>query len=422
MNKHLQIKKIMGKHNYHMNLDDFRFQIGKTVITSLTWPSVQSSATGEVLNILMKFRIPIHTPEITDGLYLDSVSTDDRFHDLYEGVHDGTDSDWRPNDIARQEPAPVVVPFLAWQVQDDPDESSPLVVTNQLLETIYCSLPAICGGSSIDPADNITEFGDSTVPRPSTGPKVSIAGKVAQEVADLADAMNGCCGRISCEIENHFYMQMKRLFEFFVSQEHDPNSAAVQLYWGAVYELLQDRSQKKSPLLFHNHRQDLYDLVERVEEINLRANAIHRGVYYKQNIMTSRGEITQQDTISGSVRLLASMVDALGAIFDMIVQAVRDARDGAKQYVGEPGWGQPMGTKVSRYAKNACKLLETARDELVAESTGFSPDENIGPVLTSQAILILLIERLVGGVYGSGNVDIMGIYDECLAQLVSLIP
>ena len=410
MNKHLQIKEIMGTDNCHANLESFRFQVGKVVITSLTWPSVQNSATGEVLDILMKFRVQNSTLETSDGLYLDSVSTDDRFHDLYEGIHDGSDSEWRQDDFCTQEPAPLVLPFLAWQIKEDPDESSPLIVSNQILETIYRSLPAFCRGSLVDANGSWTGAGDPAEPRSSTGSKVSIKGKLVEEVVDFA-----------CSIaEIRFYMQMKRLFDHFVPKEHDPNSAAIQLYWGAVHEILGRHTRVKATASFLVHRDFLDDLSDQVEEINARANAIHRGVHYKRNVVTSRGDITQQDAISGSARLLAPIVDALGAIFDMIVQTVRDARDNPELKFREPEQPQLMGGKASRYARNACKLLETARDELIAESNGFSPDENIGPVLTSAALLILLIERLVGGVYGHGNVDITAIYDECLAQLVSL--
>ena len=421
MNKHLQIKQFMAEQNQHVDLENFRFQIRNVIITSLTWPSLQNSATGEVLDILMKFRVQDSTLETRDGLYLDSVSTDDRFHDLYEGIHDGSDSYWRQNDFPMQEPAPVVLPFLAWQIKEDPDDSSPVILSNQLLETIYRSLPVFCRGTLVDANGSLTGARDPTEPRLSTGSKVSIKGKLAQEVVDFARSINNSGGRHGCESEIRFYKQMKRLFDYFVPKEHDPNSAAVQLYWGAIHEILGSQSRVKAtntPL--HDHPYVLDVLIEQAEEISARANAIHRGVYYKRNVVTSRGDITQQDTISGSARLLAPMVDALGAIFDMIVQTVRDARDAPKLKSGRVELTQPIGAKVFRYAKNACKLLETARDELIADSNGFSPDENIGPVLTSQAILILLIERLVGGIYGNGNVDIKAIYDECLAQLVGL--
>ena len=107
------------------------------------------------------------------------------------------------------------------------------------------------------------------------------------------------------------------------------------------------------------------------------------------------------------------MVDALGAIFNMLVEAVRDVRHDANQ--------SKCGKKVCRHYKEACRLLETARDELITESSGAAAGENVGPVLTPEAILIMLMERLVCGVFRSGNVNVISIMEECLEQLVRLV-
>jgi hypothetical protein len=104
------------------------------------------------------------------------------------------------------------------------------------------------------------------------------------------------------------------------------------------------------------------------------------------------------------------MVDALGAIFHMLVEAVRDVKPDANR--------SRCGKKVSSHWKEACRLLETARDELITEASGAAAGENVGPVLTPEAILIILMERLVCGVFRSGNVNIISIFEECLEQLV----
>lgn len=110
-------------------------------------------------------------------------------------------------------------------------------------------------------------------------------------------------------------------------------------------------------------------------------------------------------------------MDALGAIFKMMVAAVRDERL-------RPESSQERATlsnKVSDYADEACELLEIARDKLITEAIGAAPGENVGPVLTPEAMLIMLMERLVRGVYGTGNVEVIAIYEECLEHLVSSI-
>ena len=425
MNKHSQIKNIIGTHKLYHDLDNFWFQTETTIITSTTWASVQESATGEVLDVLMKFRIRKSTLESDDEQLVDPVSVDDRFHDLVEDDFTNFEPYRRDNDDAMQESAPVILPFLAWKIKDDLDDLSTPIVTDQLLETIYSSLPAVCIENWADHTDDLAGVGNSTESRLSTRSKTPIIGKTAKEVTDVPYPLHDSCDMSGCQVGNRFYMEMKTLFEYFVPKEHNPNTAAVQIYWGAVYELLGSLARpygsERFPTTFHDNHRDLDELNKRVEEINIRAKALHLGVYYKRSVLSSCGEVNQHDAISESARLLASIIDALGAIFNMIVQAVCEVRNGLKNWKGKPVWMKARGSKMLRYARNACNLLETARDELIADSTGFSPDENIGPVLTPQAVLILLIERLVGGVYGSGSVDIMAVFDECLAQLVSPI-
>lgn len=104
------------------------------------------------------------------------------------------------------------------------------------------------------------------------------------------------------------------------------------------------------------------------------------------------------------------MVDAIGAIFRMLIEAVRDVRRETTP--------SRCGARVSSYGNKARKLLETARDELISEAGGAPVFEGIGPVLTPEAISIKLLERLVCGVFRSGNVDVIRIYEECVEQLV----
>ncbi len=424
MNKHSQIREIIRERDACRSWEDFQFQFGKTVLNSSMWASVQHSAKGEVIDILMRNSAQSGSLKLCDDSDLDPVSVDDRFHDLTEGVPADIELSRGDTDFAGQEPVPVVLPFLAWAIKDEPDESSQLTVTNQFLETIYLSLPASCQGTRVDQSNNLIGSGNPTGTRLSTKSKISIMGKTANEVADfalaeLALAPDWSLDKSRYEIPFCFYSKMKNLFEYFVPKGHDQSSAAIQLYWGAIYELLVNCTRNEGVMTLEY----LDELSKRVEEISAPAEEIHHGVYYKRSVITSHGEATLQDAISGSARLLASMVDALGAIFDMIVQAVYETRVGTEFRISKRNRKKKLGAqevKSHRYAGKACKLLFSARDELIAESTGFSPDENIGSVLTSQAILILLIERLVDGVFGSGSIDITAIFDECLAQLVSL--
>lgn len=141
---------------------------------------------------------------------------------------------------------------------------------------------------------------------------------------------------------------------------------------------------------------------------------IHLGVYYKRIEIAPGGREVEHDAHSESAILLSSLVDAFGAIFNLLVEAVSDVVGDAQQL--------QCGKKVFKSFKEAQGLLETARDELIVEASGVAAGEHIGPVLTPEAILILQIERLVCGVYRNGNVDIINILEQCLEHLVSYSP
>ena len=149
--------------------------------------------------------------------------------------------------------------------------------------------------------------------------------------------------------------------------------------------------------------------------INAQAEKVHLGVHYWPDLHIPPGQKTPTDGISVNAILLACIVDALGAIFNMMVAAVRDERLRSKGLQGKP----TLSNEVSDYADEAYELLGSARDKLITEATGAAPGENLGPVLTPEAILIMVMGRLTLGVFGSGNVEIIAVYEQCLEHLVS---
>lgn len=120
-----------------------------------------------------------------------------------------------------------------------------------------------------------------------------------------------------------------------------------------------------------------------------------------------------EDAISDDAILEDSIVESLRAIFCMILEALRN----------EAGSGdledQELPREVDFYGKEACRLLKSARGQLIAEPTRATPERNMGPVVTPEAIVLKTISRLARGVFGTGTVDVINIYEVCLEQLVS---
>ena len=143
---------------------------------------------------------------------------------------------------------------------------------------------------------------------------------------------------------------------------------------------------------------------------------LHQGVYcseYKQ--IPGPGVWREEDSIAESAVLLSATIEALGAIFRILVESVRFIRSNPKM---DEVSMMESSSVVSQHAKEASKFLRVARDQLIRKADGKDKNDTTGPVLTPEAITITLMRRLVSGVYGNGTIDIINLYEECLEHLV----
>ena len=153
------------------------------------------------------------------------------------------------------------------------------------------------------------------------------------------------------------------------------------------------------------------DLHVKLDVLHHWIERIHLGVLIRSTDIVAGGPEEKND-ISESAILLSSTVDAFGAIFNFFIQSASD--------VIVDSTISKCGSQTCKFFEEARGLLVTARDELIVEASGMPAGEQIGPVFTPEAILIMHVERLVCGVYGNGTVDIINILEECLEQLVCL--
>lgn len=144
--------------------------------------------------------------------------------------------------------------------------------------------------------------------------------------------------------------------------------------------------------------------------------SLHRGVHCLRSMkVPGNSEWRDEDAMADGAVLLSAVVDALGSIFLLFIEAVRYVKSKA----GEKKAGLMAAPfKVSDHANDTLASLDKARDQLIREADGRDRNDTIGPVLTPEAISIAVMERLVSGVFRSGTVDIIGLYEECLEYLV----
>ena len=148
-------------------------------------------------------------------------------------------------------------------------------------------------------------------------------------------------------------------------------------------------------------------------ELSASAAYVHLGVHFDRLTESSNHSISKEKAISESAILLSSMVDALGAIFHALAGSVQELEVEKDQTPC-----RECGVKVNNFFDEARRYLKTAGDELISEARGGPNGKLVGPIITPEAILIKLIERLVCGVFRSGNVDIINMLEQCLENLV----
>lgn len=160
----------------------------------------------------------------------------------------------------------------------------------------------------------------------------------------------------------------------------------------------------------------LNEYLKMVSDIVSLAQRLHQGVYCSRAVPDPTAEEWRyEDTVAEGAILLAVVVDALGAILQMIVETVRCLRAGLDE---EPSDIVGPNSKVTEHYKDARGFLQEARDQLIKEADGRDKNGNIGPVVTPEAVTIALLERLACGVLRNETVDIIHIYEICLEHLV----
>lgn len=318
---------------------------------------------------------------------------------------------------------PIVKPFLAWPILDEFGELDPLDLDDRcqrFLRAFVLDLPVPIIMTKGERARRPKQASAQRVAAKAT---VSIAGKTLTEVRNKiqADGNNA----FAIEICDKF-KELLRLFlpdQFGIESESDP----IQLYWGAVYvitvRLVLEFSEHKLTVTLaqatagnDSKRLGFRDFFTTLTHITEHARRLHQGVYCSESKrVPAPGVWREEDAIAESGVLLSATVEAFGAIFRILVESVRFIRSNPgmdKAAMMEPS------SVVFRHAREASQFLSLARDQLIRKADGKDKNDTTGPVLTPEAITITLMRRLVSGVFGSGTIDVINLYEECLEHLV----
>ena len=117
-------------------------------------------------------------------------------------------------------------------------------------------------------------------------------------------------------------------------------------------------------------------------------------------------------TISRRAVLLISILNAFEAILKMLVEAVKESRQGQK-------FENQRRSNARKRAEMPCEILEHSRKQLILQADEDLPFVNEKSCLSPEKLVITVLERLVHGVFRNKNIDIIGVYKACLENIVS---
>jgi hypothetical protein len=115
--------------------------------------------------------------------------------------------------------------------------------------------------------------------------------------------------------------------------------------------------------------------------------------------------------------LLEVIVDAFEAIYGVLFGAVKNLwAQAAVPHASSNKISGLIGSQV----KESCRLLKIAKDRLIVEADEINHDKGLGPVVTPEAIIIMLLERLSRGVYQNATIDVMDLYEKIVEKIVRI--
>lgn len=108
--------------------------------------------------------------------------------------------------------------------------------------------------------------------------------------------------------------------------------------------------------------------------------------------------------------LLEVIVDAFEVVFHVLF--------GALQYFWNNNNKSRISDSIDKHVKDCFQLLKVAKARLIVEADEINHDKGLGPVVTPEAIITMLLERLSRGVYRNATIDVLDLYEKIVEKIV----
>jgi hypothetical protein len=114
--------------------------------------------------------------------------------------------------------------------------------------------------------------------------------------------------------------------------------------------------------------------------------------------------------------LLEVIVDAFEVVFHVLFGAVKYFWNNAA--VPDNNNRGRISGFIDKHVNDCCRLLVVAKARLIVEADEINHDKGLGPVVTPEAIIIMLLERLSRGVYRKATIDVLDLYEKIVEKIV----
>lgn len=197
----------------------------------------------------------------------------------------------------------------------------------------------------------------------------------------------------------------------------------VRLYWGLHDRIVQvcllvrtSKYQLNVPQEIVErrlHATDLTNLLKALTDIVGLAELLHKGVRKRKTSLVSNNERENIDSLVIQSPIPDALEHTLYFLFDVV------------KYISTRSADDPPGNfswAVGKRLKDVEDALKLAQKYLIEEADQSALDAGLGPVVTPEAITLLLLERLSRGVYKNGFINVLEVYEKIVEKLVSLFP
>ena len=197
LNKQQQILELLGTGKEKARPSEYRFWLEKEQITIGNWTSLlRSSQSDEIVDIWMKKELPkIHVQQPEE----DNIRTPTR-----QPTFDGAGMD----DPDKNKTIPIISAFLAWDILDEFGEADQISISTRVrifLKAIY--------------------------ERVTAEAHLQVVGASQKQVRDYVSKQND-------DLVSVLWNDFQLIFRFYVPEGPDFAPRPIEMYWGAVYEII----------------------------------------------------------------------------------------------------------------------------------------------------------------------------------------